>query len=123
MNGYANFRGEAVSLDPELHAKPKVKRERGEGYHNGWRVQGIPPGALQEARDENARLAALNEKAGGKPLPPFNDENWLMNAKRKPVRGKPFAIPQAAQECKALAAKAGWLRVEVVELKKEKAVA
>lgn len=107
---YVNFRGEAVALDPTKHAKPKAtKPEKGE-YHNGWRVQGVPPGAL-----EQARLEQRNN-------PRWDEQNWLMNCRRVAVRSKPYEIPQAAQEAKALAEKSGWLRVEVVELKKERGV-
>lgn len=104
---YVNYLGQEIGLID--HGKPKkAKAEDSEGSHNGWRVRGIPPGALEEAR----RDAKRNERV-------FDEEHWLMNAKRVPVRSKPYGIPAAAQECKALAEKAGWLRVEVVELKKE----
>lgn len=93
------------------NTKPKRKKpEDIAGSHNGWRVQGIPPGAMAEAQ----RLAKLN-------LVVWNEENWLMNAKRMPVRSKPYAVPDAAQQCKVLAEKSGWLRVEIVELKREAA--
>lgn len=44
-----------------------------------------------------------------------------MNAKLKPVRSRPYGIPDAAKQCAEMAEKAGWLRVQVVELKQEAA--
>ena len=114
---YVNYLGNEIGLIDHGRA-PKAKKEE-RSYHNGWRVQGIPPGALEEAREANQRLREMAQRAGGKEIPHFDEQHYLMNAKRKPVRAKPFEIPQAAQECKALAERAGWLRVEIVELKKE----
>lgn len=117
---FVNVFGEAVSIERLAAAKPKrPKKEQAESYHNGWRVQGIPPGALEDAYKGHLAQAAML-RAGGKEAKEWSEEHWLMNAKRKPVRSKPYEVPQAAQECKAMAEKAGWLRVEVVELKKEK---
>lgn len=100
---YVNYLGQEIGLI--VHPTPKkAKKENTEGSHNGWRVQGIPPGAGSVSPQRK----------------PWDEEHWLMNAGRKPV-AKPFSIPEAAQQCKALAEKAGWLRVEVVELKKEPA--
>lgn len=121
---YVNYLGETVSIERLAAAAPKKKpRSQSDSYHNGWRVQGIPPGQLEEARDAHQRLVKMAEASGGKEIKRWDEANYLMNAKRKAVRGKPFEVPGAAQECKALAEKMGWLRVEVVELKKEKAVA
>lgn len=121
MNTYVNYRGEEIGLvHHEVMKKPK--KEQAAEYHNGWRVQGIPPGALEEARNEHRR-ASLAATENGKAPKEWDEEHWLMNSKRKPVRSKPYEVPEAAQECKALAEKSGWLRVEVVELKKEKSAA
>lgn len=117
---YANIFGDPVSLDPSKHARKKVKRELpDEGYHKGWRVIGIPPGALEEAKRQYLADAAI-EAADGKTPKPWDEHFWLMNAKGKPVRSKPYEIPEAAKTCKRMAEASGWLRVEIVELKKEK---
>ena len=50
---------------------------------------------------------------------PFNEQEWLCKATRKPIRAKPYSIPDAAQTCAELAARAGWLRVEVVAIEKK----
>lgn len=116
---FVNIHGETVSLERLAADKPKrPKKAQPESYHNGWRAQGIPPGALEEAR-KTAAAQASYERMQGKQPKEWDEQHWLVNAKRKPVRSKPYEVPQAAYECKALAEKAGWLRVEVVELKRD----
>jgi hypothetical protein len=112
---YVNYLGEEIGLID--HGRPKKAKKDEQSHHNGWRVQGIPPGALEEARKSAAAEAAY-VRSQGKQSKEWDEQHWLMNAKRKPVRSKPYEVPQAAQECKALAEKSGWLRVEIVELKK-----
>lgn len=108
--------GAAFLNAPAPKRKPK---EQPESFHNGWRVQGIPPGALEEARAEHARATKAAQVNLTKPPKEWDEANWLMNAKRKAVRSKPYEVVGAARECAALAEKAGWLRVEIIELKKE----
>lgn len=98
---YVNYRGEEISLID--HGRPPRAKKEERSFHNGWRVQGIPPGAMEDAREANRRVAAMSNAAGGKPLPAFDPERWLMTAKSKPVRARPFEIRSAADECKALA--------------------
>ena len=57
--------------------------------------------------------------SAGRESKPFNEQDWLRSATRKPVRAKPYSIPDAAQTCAELATKAGWLRVEVVAIEKK----
>jgi hypothetical protein len=118
---YVNHLGEVISLERLAAQAPKKKPKPEKGsYHNGWRVQGIPPGALEEGRKEHLAEAAL-KAAAGQPFKEWDEAHWLMNAKRKPVRSKPYEVPQAAEQCKQMAQAAGWLRVEIMELKKEAA--
>lgn len=126
---YVNYLGQEIGLIDHGRA-PKAKKQE-QSTHNGWRVQGIPPGALEEAERRHPQLIAdavsWNERISSgmtsgkaRPVPgPWDADKWLNEAKRVPVRSKPYEVPQAAQECKALAEKCGWLRVEIVELKKE----
>ena len=87
-------------------------------YHKGWRVVGVPKAALDEARQEAAIGADIAAKAG-RIAEPFNEQQWLMNAKTKPVRSKPYELREAAEQCKALAEKSGiWLRVQISEISK-----
>lgn len=129
---FVNHLGEEISLiNHGTPARPKKDPSPTE-FHKGWRVDGIPPGALEEAELDHPRRAAeiahWNERCvkdkslKPRPVGPWDPEKWLRDAKRRPVRGKPYEIESAARECAALAERAGWLRVEVVELKKEKSV-
>lgn len=115
---YVNYLGQEIGLI--AHPAPKKEKPQKGSTHNGWRVQGIPPGSLEEAKAHHARLcveARTNPRA--KMPPPFDDAKWIMNAKRRPVRSKPYEVQSAAQECARLAERAGWLGVNVVELVKE----
>ena len=86
--------------------------------HKGWRVSGIKPGMLDEAKQAHERLCQMAQKAGGKPPEPFDETAWLRAAKRTAVRSKPYILQEAAQQCKELAIKAGWLEVQIQEIKK-----
>ena len=77
--------------------------------HKGWRVSGIQPGKLEEAKQAYERLCQMAQKAGGKPPEPFDETAWLRTAKRTAVRSKPYTLQESAQQCKELAGKAGWL--------------
>lgn len=115
---FVNYRGEAVAAFP-TGAPKRRKSEPPESFHDGWRVVGIPPGALEEARAQHKADVKAAQTQGTKLPKEWNEQHWLMNARRKPVRAKPYSIPVAAQDCKALAEKSGWLCVEVIEVKKE----
>lgn len=114
---FVNIHGDPVALNYQP-IKRKTK-DQPESYHNGWKVQGIPPGALEAARAQHAADVRYAQATGAKMPKEWDEGNWLMNAKRRPVRGKPYELEQAARQCAELAEKAGWLRVELVEMKKE----
>lgn len=107
---FVNINGDPWRPQAPRPTQPTPKSETPDRWHKGWLVEGIPPGAL-----DAAKAAAL--KAGDGPW--VGDEAWLNAAKPKKVRTKPYSIPQAAQECAALAERAGWLRVRVRELSSE----
>lgn len=86
--------------------------------HKGWRVSGIPPGKLEEAKQTHERICQMAQKAGGKPPEPFDETAWLRAAKRTAVRSKPYPLQEAALLCKELAIKTGWLDVQLQEIKK-----
>lgn len=86
--------------------------------HKGWRVSGIAPGLLDEAKQAHERLRQMVQKAGGKPPEPFDDPAWLRTTKRTAVRSKPYILQEAVQQCKELAIKAGWLEAQPQEIKK-----
>jgi len=95
---YVNILGEEVDTSPV-----KIKKTKAVGdvkaFHKGFSVEGIPPGVIEEAR------AKLGDE--------FNENVFYGSAKTKKVRAKPYELEDAAHECKALAEKAGWLRVTV----------
>lgn len=91
-----------------------AQKPKPNSLHKGWKVQGIPPDALEKARHQHSMLMSANRDPK-----PFDEQEWLRNATRKPVRAKPYSIPDAAQACAELASRAGWLRVEVVAIEKK----
>jgi hypothetical protein len=116
---YVNYAGAPVRLDSTLHAKAKLKRDE-RSFHNGWRVVGIPAGAMEEAQKERAAEIRDAINLGATRIPKdFDEIQWRQNFKKKPIRSKPYEIPAAAEACKQLAEKAGWTYVEILEIKKE----
>lgn len=88
----------------------REKKESPTEFHKGFRVKGVPPGALDLARAAHTQVDK-----------PFDPDLWLIRAKLKAVRAKPYEVPEAAQLCKQMAEKEGWTRVTVVEISKGKA--
>lgn len=86
--------------------------------HKGWRVSGIKPGQLDEAKQAHERLCQMAQKAGGKPPEPFDETAWLRTAKRTALRSKPYILQEAALQCKEMAIKTGWREVQLQEVKK-----
>lgn len=130
---YVNAYGEPISIGSrQSHiAKPKPKADAPAEFHKGWRVQGHPPGAMEEARAESERLTRMwneqteQEKAeairdGGRPPVAWNEHLWRTSTKKKPVRSKPYEIAESARQCAEMAKKGGWLDIEVTELKRSK---
>lgn len=126
---FVNIHGATVSVAPFK----QVARPRSAGpeqFHKGWRVIGIPPGAFESAKADRQREIAdmlrWNERypANAKKVPAeLTYEAFCTVFKGKPVRNKPYEVIDAARVCKELAERAGWDRVELVEIKREKAVA
>lgn len=86
--------------------------------HKGWRVSGIKPGMLDEAKQAHERLCQMAQKAGGKLPEPFDETAWLRTAKRTAIRSKPYILQEAALQCQAMAIKTGWLEIQLQEVKK-----
>lgn len=53
-----------------------------------------------------------------KAIPPWCADAYMNKTKPLRVRSKPYELASAADVCKALAEKAGWLRVTVEEVMK-----
>lgn len=92
---FVNIHGQEVTTQAEKIKQPPKEVKP---HHKGWRVMGIPPS------DEAAKATPEELNA----------------MKLKPVRSKPYVLPQAAQEAAPLAERYGWRRVSVVdEVKKD----
>jgi hypothetical protein len=104
---FVNIHGQPVNV---LAKPPKEKKPRPEqrSYHRGWRVRGV-------ARSD-FDLAKTLAKNNGED---FDEENWLMNATKTNIRSKPYEVHSAAEVCRLMALKAGWLRVVIEEVKHE----
>jgi len=108
---------QAQALEQERQRRLAAKADA-VSVHKGWRVSDIKPGMLDEAKQAHERLCQMAQKAGGKPPEPFDETAWLRTAKRTAVRSKPYPLQEAAQLCKELAIKTGWLEVQLQEIKK-----
>jgi hypothetical protein len=114
---FVNIKGRRV--DTSKRVKLERKANESEVFHKGYVVEGLPPGSLEVAMQEHARARAAEVSENSKRIrPEWNLETWLAKAKAKRVRSKPCELKQAALECKALAEKAGWLRVEIRAMSK-----
>ena len=112
---FVNYRGEPMKPPPNrLFRQERKDKPVIESFHKGWRVQGIPPDAMEKARHRHAPLTAAGNKSK-----PFNEQEWLCKAAKKPVRAKPYSVLDAAQTCAELARQAGWLQVEVLAIEKK----
>lgn len=122
---FVNIAGESISQSQINNAKAIAHQEAArkkkvteiKSFHKGWKVTGIPPGVLEEARAEALRLGRIEEQ-NGRIAKEFNEAHWLANHKGRAVRSKPYEIESSAAECAALAAKGGWLRVRIEEVKR-----
>lgn len=119
--------GRAMTESELIAAAPKVKRppaDTSQKFHKGFRVEGHPPGAMEEA--EKSQRAALEQfqhaqrqgQAFGKQPKEWDEKHWRMTQKKRPVRAKPYEVPEAANLCADMAKKAGWLDVVVTEIKR-----
>lgn len=115
---FVNIHGDAVDTNKRIPLPKRASNAPAE-FHKGFAVEGIPPGALEDAREAHncERATALRE--GAKRIPEeWNELTWLAKAKAKRVRTKAYEVPEAAMLCKEMAEKAGWLRVTVRPLSK-----
>jgi hypothetical protein len=110
---------DAVNVNRELFesatdSRPdsRVQQRQPQAYHKGYRVVGVPPRDVDGARRQHlaAQATAQNPKA-------WDEYQWLMKARRKPVNARPYELRAGAEQCAQLAINAHWQRVEIVELK------
>lgn len=97
---------------PNTGTDSQIQRQHPQSYHKGYRVVGVPPRDVDGARRKHL---AAQTMAG---IPKEWDENeWLMKARRKPVNARPYELRAGAEQCAHLAINALWQRVEIVELR------
>jgi len=116
---FVNIHGDPVDTTKRVPI-PKKVTEGAEQSHKGFAVEGIPPGALEAAQDLHERERAVAIRENSKRIPDeWNALTWMQTkAKLKRVRTKPYELLEAANQCKELAEKAGWLRVQVRSMSK-----
>jgi len=61
----ATMRAQGAELERQRRLAAKADPV---SVHKGWRVSGIAPGLLDEAKQAHERLCQMAQKAGGKPL-------------------------------------------------------
>lgn len=137
---YVNANGEPINpfqtpsaLAPK--AKPKrVKALTGIDYEDtaslGFVVEGFTRAMLDAAADLRMKeIASYPERleqalADHKKTPlrpqPWDEEQYLLTAKPARVRSRPYEIRAAADECRALAERMGWMQVRVTELRRQR---
>jgi hypothetical protein len=129
--GFVNIHGQTIVPPAATKKAAATRKEAPAEYHKGFRVEGHRPGAMEAARDFQISLCAeweaLPERErprrlseGLRPPKPWDEAIWRQRTKPKPVRSKPYEVPEAAEKCAEMARKAGWLDVRVTEVKKEK---
>jgi hypothetical protein len=112
---FVNIHGEAVDTTKRVPLPAKARSTAGESaFHKGWVVEGLPPRSVEEAKalHEAKRRMEIQNKAK-RITPEWSEADYLRLARGRRVRTKPYEILEAAYTCKALAEKAGWVRVTV----------
>ena len=119
--------GKLKTLGEIMVSALKIKRPTSDApheFHKGFRVEGHPPGALEEAEkvrklDIEVFLRAQREgREFGKKPRDWNENLWRTTHKKRPVRAEPYEVPEAAKVCADMATKAGWTDVVVMEIKR-----
>ena len=133
-----NIRGKTVSADqvkrymdrapPKSAASPpkRVSDRSVAKISMGFLVLGYSPEQMAQAEREHEAMAAAHRASLRKNadvsvparLGPFDADAYMRKAKPKRIRSKPYGLSSAADACKELAEKAGWLRVTVEEVLK-----
>ena len=114
-----NYKGDPLDLASTSFTPKKPTAKLAESSHGGWRVFGIPPGALDKAMQNNKVVSDMAKASCGAAIKPFDTEQWRMNYRKSAVHSRSYGIPEAAETCRALAEKEGWSNLEIRELKKE----
>ena len=105
---FVNINGEVVDTASLKRTKRKAS-SYDKSFHKGFRVVGVSPEQM---------AYAVREFSVKFPGTAFNEIEFLRNARRKPVRSRPYELRQAADECLELAKKSGWSGLQVIEVMK-----
>lgn len=107
--GYVNIHGKPIDLGGLKTPKKSKTKLVNTPKYEGYRVVGVEPARLAEARAEHAKKS--NE--------PFDDAAWLRNAKLTVIK-KGIATPDGANQVRLLAERSGWRKVIVETMAKGK---
>jgi hypothetical protein len=109
-------------LSDAAPAKKNKKRKLLESYHRGWRVVGLSAEHVDLAQKKHERKRReqkyMDRLRPKQILSPWNEECWVAKARLRKIRPVDFEVQEAAHQYADLARKAGWMRVEVREIKK-----
>ena len=115
-----NYLGDRVIPHASNHPpRPARKRAAPDSFHKGFRVVGLWPGDFEKARAKRLREIQAAKRNGKSTPDDLTFETWAALARRKPLRAKPYELQDAAIECKRLTEKAGWVHVEIHEIKRD----
>lgn len=119
LSGFVNVHGQPIFNNggASFKRKPRPKSTAGpqpadaspHGKHLGWQAVGFSPEQTEAAR----RLHAAKSKD------PFDEVAWMNGAMPKPARTQPYSNPSSARQCAAMLERAGWKRVDVIEVIKK----
>ena len=107
-----NINCDLFEVAPNSRLNSRSQRQQPQTYHKGYRVVGVPPRDVDDARRKHyaAQAMARDPKV-------WDEKEWLMQSRRKPVNARPYELRAGAEQCAQLAINAHWKRVEIVELR------
>lgn len=110
---YVNAYGEPISIGSrQSHvAAKKARPVPVEKKHMGFQAVGFGPEHIAEAKATHD-AKRLDDASLGE----FEPNAWMNGAKAKPGQKRPFATPEAAAQLGDMLKRAGWVRVEVLEI-------
>lgn len=110
---YVNASGQPISIGERPSHIPvkKSRPARTEKEHMGFQAFGFGPEHIADAKAAHDAKRLDDDSLGD-----FEPNAWMNGAKKKPGQKKPFATPEAAGLLADMLKRAGWVRVEVLEL-------
>lgn len=111
---YVNANGEPISIGSRQSHIPvkKARAVRTEKQHMGFQAVGFGPEHIAAAKAKHEEKQRDSEENLGD----FSADAWMNGAKKQNGQKKPFATPEAAGQLAEMLKRAGWARVEVLEL-------